>query len=417
MENMKTLIVGFSISGKASAELLRSQGKEVIAVDRKRMDGALAEDAELPWEEIEQVVVSPGVSLKHRHVEEARLRGIEVIGEVELACRHLKNRMIGMTGTNGKTTAALLTTHILKKAGLKARALGNIGESLSSYAIRRDDEEILVVELSSFQLETMERRCLDVAICLNITPDHLDRYDSMADYAKAKCRIENCLKEGGEMFVSSQIANEYGSLLKKPIPFDEIPSPVALISSMRYIQLGLPEFPNIQAVYPLCRHFGVSDTAFMRGLETFRKPRHRIEYLGEQGGIAFYNDSKATNIDAVMYAVSLMDGPIALLAGGVDKGASYRPWIQAFGSKVVRIVAFGEAAPKLEAELSDAFSFVRKETMEEALTAAVRMAEAPMNIVLSPGCSSYDAFRNYEHRGDEFKRMVEEKVWIEEKRS
>ncbi len=414
---MKTLIIGFSISGKASADLLHAQGKEVIAVDRKAMDGALGEDAEIAWEEIERVILSPGVSPKHRHVEEAKRRAIEVVGETELACRYLKNRMIGITGTNGKTTAALLTTHILREAGLKARALGNIGESLSGYAISPDEEEILVVELSSFQLETMESRRLDVAVCLNITPDHLDRYDSMRDYALAKCRIEDCLKEGGEMFVSKKVLEEYGALLKNAVSFETIPSPVALISSMRYIQLGLPEFPNIQAVYPLCRRFGVSDEAFLRGLQTFRKPGHRIEYLGEQGGIAFYNDSKATNIDAVLYAVSLLDGPITLLAGGVDKGASYSPWIAAFGSKVVRIVAFGRAAPKLEAELADAFAFVRKETLEEALIAAVRMAELPMNIVLSPGCSSFDAFRNYEHRGNEFRRMVEEKVWIEEKRS
>ncbi len=418
---MKTLVIGFSISGKACARLLQAQGKQVLGVDRKALEmqtaEVVSEEAEIDWEEIEQVILSPGVPPDHSHVKEALKRGIEVIGEVEFACRFLKNRMVGITGTNGKTTVTLLATHILQESGRKARALGNIGESLSGYALCPDEEEILVVELSSYQLETMEKRCLDAALCLNITPDHLDRYGSMEEYAKVKCRIGDCLKEGGEWFVSRKVAKDWGAFLKGARVFEEIASPVAPISSIQYIQLGLPEQPNIEAVYPLCRYFGVSDEDFVRALKTFRKPKHRIEYLGECEGIQFYNDSKGTNVDAVLYAVSLLDGPITLLAGGKDKGASYRPWIEPFQGKVARIVVFGQAAPKLEAELADAFRLVRKESMKEALIAAVQMADRPMNILLSPGCSSFDAFQSYEHRGNEFKRMVEEKVWIEKKRS
>lgn len=427
---MRVLVVGFSVSGRAASELLLVQGKEVLAVDQKakamraeleveslcaRGVALIEEGEKIAWEEVEQVVLSPGVSLEHMCVKEAQARGIEVAGEVEVAFRALENPAIGITGTNGKTTVALLTTHILRESGRKARALGNIGQSLSGYATRPEEGEILVVELSSFQLETLEKKCLDVAVCLNITPDHLDRYGSMVEYAKVKCRIEDCLKENGEFFVSRKVTEDWGELLKRPRIFEE--SLIAPNSSMSYTQLGLPEWPNVQAVYPLCRHFGIGEKEFMRGLQTFRKPKHRIEYLGEMDGIAFYNDSKATNIDAVQYAVSLLDGPIILLVGGVDKGASYRPWIEAFGSKVRRIVAFGQAAPKLEAELGSAFAFARTESMQDALVLAVKMAEAPMAILLSPGCSSYDAFRSYEHRGNEFKRMVEEKVWIEEKRS
>ena len=431
---MVALIIGFSISGRACSELLLSHGKQVLAVDRKA--AALStelsvqvllekgvhlidETVSIDWSTIEQLLISPGISPSHPHVQAAQLRGIEIVGEIELAFRHLKNPCIGITGTNGKTTATLLLAHILNSSGKKARALGNIGAALSSYAIAPDSEEILVVELSSFQLETLQSKCLDCAVCINITPDHLDRYASMLGYAKAKCQIENCLKEGASLHVSKQIMEEYGSLLRHPTVFDAepVPSSIAPICPMRYIQSGLPEMQNVQAVYPLCRHFGVSDEAFFSALKTFRKPKHRIEYVGEWMGLTFYNDSKATNIDAVMHAVALMDGPIALLAGGVDKGASYRPWVASFGSKVQRIVAFGQAAEKMERELKESFAFERVDGLGDALASAVRGAKSPMKILLSPGCSSFDQFRNYEERGNEFKRMVEEKVWIEKERS
>ncbi len=398
---MVALIIGFSISGRASAELLLSQGKQVLAVDRKA--DALApqngvqlidENRDIDWSTISQLILSPGVPQDHPHVKEARQRGIEIIGEIELAFRSLKNPCIGITGTNGKTTATLLTAHILNSTGFKARALGNVGEALSRYALTPDPEEILVVELSSFQLETLQSKCLDCAICLNITPDHLDRYPSMLEYAKAKCRIQDCLKKNAPFYISQQLFDEFGSLLQNFTILD-----------------------HAHPVYPLCRHFGVNDELFSSVLQTFKKPQHRLEFVEEWKELTFYNDSKATNIDAVMYAVALMEGPVVLLAGGLDKRASYRPWIASFGSKVKHIVAFGQAAAKMEAELKESFSFERVEGMDDALASAVRWAKGPMNILLSPGCSSFDQFRNFEERGNEFKRMVEEKVWIEKKRS
>jgi UDP-N-acetylmuramoylalanine--D-glutamate ligase len=400
---MVALVIGFSISGRACSELLLSQGKQVLAVDRRaealstdseKRVSLIDENSAIDWSTVELLVLSPGVSRDHPHVKEAKRQGIEVIGEIELAFRSLKNPCIGITGTNGKTTTTLLTSHILNSTGRKARALGNIGAALSTYALSPDPEEILVIELSSFQLETLQSKCLDCAICLNITPDHLHRYASMLDYAKTKCHIEDCLKEGAALYVSKQLFEDYGSLLQRPIIFEPA-----------------------QPVYPLCRHFGVSEEAFFQALKTFKKPPHRIEYVGEWKGLTFYNDSKATNIDAVIHAVALMDGPVVLLAGGLDKGASYRPWIASFGSKVERIVAFGRAADKMEAELKESFSFEKVQGMQEPLTSAVRCAMSPMNILLSPGCSSFDQFRNYEERGNEFKRMVEEKVWIEKNRS
>lgn len=428
----KAVVIGLGISGRSSAELLLQNKKSVIALDKKaeslKNDPALqklmsqgmelfSDDAPIDLLAVDQIIISPGVPPTHPLVKSAAEKKIEVLGEIELAFRYLKNLTIGVTGTNGKTTVVMLIKHILLAAGKKAQSLGNIGSSLSSYALHPDPEEILVVELSSFQLETLHQKCLDVAVIINITPDHLDRYDSMEEYAKAKCQIENCLKKGKNLWVSKLTMQEYGHLLKHPKNFEDIPSVVAPISSMRYIQLGVPERQNIQAAYPLCRQFGITDAEFESGLKTFRKPKHRIEFVGEWNQIAFYNDSKATNIDSVQHAVGLFNGPIILLAGGVHKGASYRPWIDAFRGKVTRIVAFGAAAPLMEEDLKNDFPVDRVETLEEAVLCAVKNAKAPTTILLSPGCSSFDQFRNYEHRGNEFKRIFEEKVWIERKRS
>ena len=383
----KVLVIGFGISGRAAAQLLRKSGKEILIVDRDPKHG-FPDRADL--DEVEQVILSPGIPMSHPLAAEAIRRGIEVIGEAEFAFRHLSNRSIGVTGTNGKTTTVSMIQHLLERAGKKAVAVGNIGRSLSSYALEANPEEILVVELSSFQLETMTKKCLDAALFLNLTPDHLDRYASLAEYAEAKCRIENCLKPGAVLWVSRQTEREVGSLLKSYQVFGE---------------------NNVEAAAAVCRTFGVEKV----DLSCFRRPPHRIEFVEEWEGIQFYNDSKATNIDSVRYAVRDLEGPILLLAGGVDKGASYRPWVVDFGGKVKRIVAFGQAASKIENELKGEIPVDRAENMQEAISSAVRKAERGTKILLSPGCSSFDQFRNYEHRGEEFCRMVREKIWIEKK--
>lgn len=423
----KTLILGFGVSGRSAAALLRAQGRAVYAVDRKASElqrlvpdiPVFSEDAHIPWNEIEEIILSPGISPKHPVLMEARIRCIEVVGEIELALRYLRNPCIGITGTNGKTTTALLVTHLLNRTGHLARALGNIGTSLTSYALAPDSREILVIELSSYQLETMQTRCLDAALFLNLTPDHLDRYDSVEEYARAKSRIEGCLKPTGRLWISQSVAREWGFLFStRPSLFDE--NVIEAISLKEYtndlLKLGLPEQQNVAAARVLVQLFGVTDEEFKRELAPFRKPAHRIEYVGEKNGIAFYNDSKATNIDAVLHAMNQIKGSVILLAGGVDKGASYQPW-KAFQSQIRSVVAFGQAAAKIEEDLRATMAVQRAQGLEEAVLLAIKQARPPVSIVLSPGCSSFDEFRNYEHRGNEFKRIVKEKIWIEEKRS
>lgn len=412
----QVLVLGFGISGKAAAAFLRSRGAAVTILDKRaeEFEGVFLDRADFPLDGFSQVILSPGIPPTHPIVQRALASGIEVIGEIELAFRHIRNRCIGITGSNGKTTTVLLVAHILTQSGKKARALGNVGVGLTSYLLAPDEEEILVVELSSFQLETLQVKCLEVAAILNITPNHLDRYSSMAEYGEAKKRIVHCLKKNGQLFVSRQVQAEFGPF--SAIVFDLEEKSVAPISVPGYIQLyGIPEKQNIQIARSLCAHFGVTDAEFDRGLESFRKPPHRIEWVADVGGVSYYNDSKSSNIDSVMHAIRLFQRPIVLIAGGVDKGASYCPWISCFEGKVKKIVAYGQASVKMERELAVAFPFQRVETLRDAVLCAIAEAKSQEIVLLSPGCSSYDQFRNYEERGRRFKELLGELLGVKEK--
>jgi UDP-N-acetylmuramoylalanine--D-glutamate ligase len=397
----KVLVLGYGISGKASAALLRSRGDDVVAADKKPEVGVLLDRADLPLDGFTQVVLSPGIPRTHPIAVRAMAMGIEVVGEIELCFRLLQNRCVGVTGTNGKTTTTLLVEHALNGSGVKARAVGNVGLALSEYLLAPDLSEVLVIELSSFQLETVKTKKLEASVYLNLTPDHLDRYTSMQDYAAAKARIQAC---SNKLFVSRQVAEEYGDLLKAGYLLFERDEEAALpISWIENIQAGGPERQNVEAAEALCRELGVSSEEFARALRSFRKPDHRIEWVGTCKGVHYVNDSKGTNIDAVLHAIALFQGPVILIAGGVDKGASYKPWIEKFRGIVKKIVAYGEAASKMEGELAAYFPFQRVEKFAEAFDLASGDAASGDSVLLSPGCSSFDQFQNYEHRGDEFK--------------
>jgi UDP-N-acetylmuramoylalanine--D-glutamate ligase len=395
---VSVLIVGFGISGKASAALLEKRGIPWVAVDKK---GPIFDSADYPLDSISQVILSPGIPRSHPIVYRAIKKGIEVIGEVELALRLVENRCVGVTGSNGKTTTCSLITHALNTWGVKAKAVGNIGSALSSYLLEADREEILVIELSSFQLETLQTRNLEVGVILNITPNHLDRHASMDEYAKAKLDLQNCLQ--GPLFISSQVDRNWADLLGMRVVFDEEGS-----GSTRYVEFGAQ---NVLAAEKVCAYFGVSKENFIKALPSFKKPPHRMEFLGEKNGLIYYNDSKATSVEAVMHGVSLLEGHGVLIAGGVHKGASYQPWIQSFAGKVKLIVAFGEAASKMEEELAADFSFKRVDGLSEAADFAASVAEKGEFILLSPGCSSYDQFKSYEHRGDAFRKWFKKELF------
>lgn len=400
---MKILVIGHGVSGKAAIAFLRSQGHEVIVVDKKGGEGVFVDSADFSLDGFSQVILSPGIPQNHPLVKKALLLKIEVIGEIELGFRYLKNRCFGVTGSNGKTTTVTLTAHLLNFAKKKARALGNVGDTVCSYLLEADPEEILIIELSSFQLETLQTKILESAVVLNITPNHLDRHFDMHEYVKAKARIQNCTKQ--EVYVSREILKEYNEYFPNALCFEK---DLAQIDEVSYTQLKMPSKQSVNAAYLLCKRCGVTDLEFLQGLASYKKPPHRIEWVAEIDGVSYYNDSKSSNIHSVMHAVGRMNGEIVLIIGGVHKGASYKPWIESFRGKVRQIIAYGKAAPIMEYELASSFPFIGVDRFADAVKLAKKMAKKQETVLLSPGCSSYDQFENYEQRGDEFKRLVRE---------
>jgi UDP-N-acetylmuramoylalanine--D-glutamate ligase len=376
---MKALVIGLGESGKGAACFLQKKGWKVVGVDRCPEKADLSDKEEINPFDFDLVVVSPGIPPSHPLCLRAREKDIEVIGEMELSFRHLKNlknRCIGITGTNGKTTLTALIAYSLNACGIKARAIGNIGESVAKYLQDPDETEVLVIEISSFQLETLTTPILDIAIITNISPDHLDRYSSFEKYAETKYRIADCVKPGGIMIFPGKETKKEG-----------------------YSK----QFELTEAI---CKKFGISIRCFIEASDSFKKPVHRLEFVGEAKGVKFYNDSKATNPDATLFAVESLSGPILLLAGGIAKGCSFSAWRKPFKGRVKAIFAIGEAAPLLERELGRDFCLEIRGGLAEAFQAAWNASKKGDTILLSPGCASFDQFKNYEHRGEIFKELV-----------
>lgn len=446
----RALIIGLGLSGRSAAAFLMRRGYSVTATDKnleqaqshaeaKELEkkGLLILDAKtiLAAFQFDLVIVSPGVPPTDMLYAQALKDKVEIIGEAELALRQMKKKAVAITGTNGKTTVTLLVEHVLNESGLKAKALGNVGDPLTGYFLDPEEarsDEIIVAELSSYQLETMDVPVFDAAVLLNITPDHLDRYGNMTAYARAKCGIERCLKPGSPLYVYQVAADEFGSLFEKREFYTFGTSPrsdfwtdkekvyqkvgpeidgsekVEYLLPPGYRDEGSHESENALAAWLLVRQLGVTPEQFIRALKSFHKPPHRIEFITKIGGVAYYDDSKGTNLDAVIRAVAGMPSPVVLIAGGVDKGASYKPWIEAFQSRVKRIVAMGQAAAKIKKELAESIEVEIVGSMDEAVCRASEQAEKGGSVLLSPGCASFDMFRDYAHRGEEFKRCVKD---------
>jgi UDP-N-acetylmuramoylalanine--D-glutamate ligase len=426
---MKALILGMGISGRSAAQLLLQKGYEVHGLDKNHesiqiLGITVSSDQDpINLKQFDLLVISPGISFDHPIHRAAKDKGMEIIGEIELACRFIKNPLFAITGTNGKTTVALLVAHILNQAGMPAKALGNIGIPLAA-DLEMIRNEIVVLELSSYQLETMTSKAIDVGVILNITPDHLDRYSSMEEYAKAKIHMKDCLKPNGRLYVFKKVMEEFGSRFNGFLPktygysndCDYFIQENA-VCSKENIEWLLPicyrrgvshDIENIMAAYLLCKEAGVSAAEFLEGLETFKKPAHRIEFVRCYKNVNYFNDSKGTNVDAVIRAVDTMQGPVVLIAGGVDKGSTYQPWLHAFKQKVKCVCVIGESSENIKKEISHALEVKKFNSLEDAVKHATEITRPGENILLSPGCSSFDMFRNYAHRGEEFKRIVNE---------
>jgi UDP-N-acetylmuramoylalanine--D-glutamate ligase len=438
MKGKKVLVIGLGKSGRSAVKFLLKKEAIVAGVDRDhQVLSRLADEfgpqvvfrhdsSDLDMASFDLVVVSPGVPKEHRLYQKAQSCGIEVIGEVELACRALKPRkFLAVTGTNGKTTVTLLVAHVLNQARIPARALGNVGEPLTDHFLM-DEGEIAVVELSSYQLETMKTAVIDAAVILNITPDHLDRYRSMEEYAAAKIGIRNCMKEGGALYANKSVIDEYGQLFNgsqcKTIGYDSdcslrvksgeviLNEKVAYILPSVYRGKRNHDLENQLAAFALCCEVGVTSEQFLLGLSSFHKPAHRIEFVRLLNGVSYYDDSKGTNIDAVLKAVQMvlegLEGKVVLIAGGVDKGAPYTPWIKSLLGKIKHICAIGQAAGRIKEDLDHFFPVTLFHNLEECVAFAKSIAKPGDCVLLSPGCSSLDMFRDYAHRGEEFQKLV-----------
>lgn len=439
----KVLVLGLGISGKAAVQLLLDSGASVWAVDenavllehdpeiealrRKGLNPLLyrndLESQELSLKpksrfrehsgidalltepvDFSLVILSPGIPQTHPVCTWAVKKGIPVIGEVELALRHINGPVLAITGTNGKTTVTLLVTHVLQQAGIPAKALGNIGVPLCSQ-VGQLGKEVVVCELSSYQIETLSSKKIDCGVILNITPDHLDRYQTMDAYARAKINIEQAMRTS-ELYISAQVMRDYGDYFtQKPKVFD-VKENIELLLPECYRGRGTHDLENVLAAYALCRYMGVSNTQFCKALESFKKPPHRIEFVRNVRGVAFYDDSKGTNLDAVIRAVDSLEGAVILIAGGVAKGCSFARWRSAFAGKVKCICAIGEAKEQIIKELSETIPIEKCSTLLEAVNKAFSLAKQGENVLLSPGCASFDMFKNYEHRGRCFSEHV-----------
>ncbi len=398
-------VIGLGKSGKSAREFLESRGYRVWATDDKLQEGAISAE-EFVQKDFEFVVISPGVPLSHKAAVAITYKNIPLFCDVELAFRNIRNRKaLGITGSNGKTTTTSLTAHILQ-----AKAVGNIGLPILSEL--DDGKETLVIELSSFQLETMSANALDAACILNITPNHLDRHGTMEAYAAAKGRIELCLKPDGALWVKDGLKGHFHFGFD---PRCDLYSDGMHLFRFGQKEEGLPdslqgkfsyEVENYMAAYALCRHLDTAPEVCRAAFDTFTKPKHRLQYVATKNGFHFYDDSKATSVDAVLRAVESIQNPIVLIAGGVHKGYPYHVWQKPFKDKVRACVLIGEAKELIEKDLEHAVPTLFADSLEEALQKAMQLAIQQDAILLSPGCASYDMFSSYEERGNKFQELV-----------
>jgi UDP-N-acetylmuramoylalanine--D-glutamate ligase len=445
----KTAIVaGAGRSGIAASRFLLARDARVILTDTSRREdlepgiSGLLETAghsgelvlELgghrseSFEKCDFVVASPGIPMTIPPFEASRSAGIPVIAEVELAYRHLKGKIIGITGSNGKTTTTALASELLAGSGLKAFAAGNIGTPLISFAADSSPENIYVVELSSFQLEGIREFRPFIGSILNLTPDHLDRYSDFKDYVAAKRRI--FMNQGQDDFAVLN-ADDTGTaamrteLRSKPVLFTrlKILDRGAFVRNGRVIfsdeqserdlfaldavkLMGAHNLENVLASCSIAILAGADPESLEKSIRGFKGVEHRIEFVSELEGVRYYNDSKATNVAATIKSLEAFPGNILLIAGGRDKEGDFtllRPLVR---ERVKHLVLIGESAEKIRKALSGVTDTSSAESLEEAVVMCRELARAGDVVLLAPACASFDMFRDYAHRGRTFKEAV-----------
>jgi UDP-N-acetylmuramoylalanine--D-glutamate ligase len=442
VQGKNILVVGLARSGAAAAEFLAARGARVTVNDAKpeselkdaaalRAKGidvvAGSHPAEL-FENADLIVVSPGVPLALDAFARARAAGVPIVGEVELASRFLRGRLVGITGSNGKTTTTTLAGELLKDAGLPAQVGGNIGTPLISLVETSRKDGFTVVELSSFQLEAVDRLHLFASAIINITPDHLDRYDSMEAYAAAKANIfrhqtgndyavlnaDDARVAKMEKLTDAQVIcfsrrrelNEGIFLRGDEIIHRAQGEERVLIARDEILLRGDHNLENIMAALALGIACGAPAESMRRTIAAFKGVEHRLEFVAEIEGVRFYNDSKATNVDAAIKCIEAFDGGVIVILGGKDKGGEYAPLAASIRERCEHVILIGAAAGKIAAALENTRPLHRAATMPEAVELGLRLAAPGDTVLLAPACASFDMFDNYEHRGRVFKDAV-----------
>lgn len=405
----KALVLGMGVSGKSACDYLQKQGFDVVGVDKKISDYKTFKvvDEEKALElDCDLLVKSPGIAFSHPVAKKAQESGIKIVSDIDLGLAELYKKgktLFAITGSNGKTTTTLLINHILNFAGMGSKAVGNIGHAI--LAELECEEKYLCVELSSYQLETYDQEVFTAGTILNITPNHLDRYDSFMDYAKAKFRLQDGLTKEGKLFLHPKVIEEFSHLLSL-----KSKEKVATIVPLGYRVEGFSTFQhdleNLSVAYQFCKEALVDDETFLQAAATFKKPPHRIEFVRNVSEVSYINDSKSSSVDAIEKAVESMPGEVILIAGGVDKGGSYSPLKKVIEEKVKLILLIGQAAPIIENQLQGLCPIEMCGALENAVKRAKNYAKPGQTVLFSPGCASFDQFKNYEHRGDVFKELI-----------
>jgi len=452
LKSKKVLVVGLGKSGLAAALFLRRRGAQVTVSDVRSAE-ALANDIPalleagimveagghglLTFRRQDLIVVSPGVPLDTPELAQVKSFGLPVIGELELAARFLKGKMLAITGSNGKTTTTALLGEILAASGQPTLVGGNIGVPVVSLIDQSTDATWSVLEVSSFQLESTEQFHPAIAVILNITPDHLDRHGSFENYCAAKERIfaqqtaedslvlnadnprvvKAAMRPAATIYwfsvehpVSQGAWLEQGYVVYRPAPgTNGKQAATEKVMPLSGIPLkGAHNVENVLAAVVAARLAGVSAETIRRAVENFQAVEHRLEYVATRGGVEFYNDSKATNVDATAKAIAAFSGGIHLILGGKDKNSDYTQLADLLRERVSAVYTIGSAAAKIESHLRGVVSIHSCETLEKAVQIAASAARSREVVLLAPACSSFDQFESYEHRGRVFKQLVKE---------
>lgn len=429
---MRVVILGSGESGVGAAILAQKQGYEVFVSDYGKIQDKYKAELDtrgIPYEEgrhteekilsADEVIKSPGIPDKVPLVKALHQQGTPVISEIEFAARFTKGTLIGITGSNGKTTTSTLSWHLLKQGGLEVTLAGNVGRSFA-WQVAEKDTPYYVLELSSFQLDGILQFRPKVAMLLNITPDHLDRYEyKFENYIRSKFRIamnqthsDHFLFNGDDPNIRQYFKELAGPAQKIDIDQQQIKGSLITVDQQQYdlaptALRGRHNAMNALFAVQAARLFGVDPAQIQKGLESFQAVEHRLERVAVIHDVEYINDSKATNVDAVYYALEAMDRPLIWIVGGQDKGNDYEPLVQLVKDKVKAIICMGVDNSKIIA----AFGDLGKTTVEtgsaaEAVAEAQKLSERGDIVLLSPACASFDLFKNYVERGRLFKEAV-----------